>query len=159
MISFRALPLACLSLSVLFVASGCGGGEQTGQTLYGTVSLNGEPVDNGVIKFNKKTAGSTSVAPIQSNGSYEAKMSRSVAGIEPGEYVVDIESWQVEPGQSRDGKEYPNGLSAVPPEYRPGGEKEFTVSIAPNSDNEVDFAMTGTSETDADVETMKAATE
>lgn len=132
---------------------GCGGSESTGSTLEGNVTLNGQPIGVGVINFDPQQTGSTAVATIQEDGSYEARMSRSLVGIEPGTYSVRIEAWKYPPGAFVDGKEYVNGVSAVPPEYQPGGAKALTVTIEKDTAHEVDFEMQGESEDAATVET------
>lgn len=148
-----------ISLAVIASAaiglSGCGGSESTGATITGTVTLNGTPIDNGVINFNPIGSGSTAVAPIEPNGSYEARMSRSLVGIEPGEYSVSIEAWKYPPGAIIDGKEYVNGVSAVPPAYRVGGEKQLKLTIEAGQAHDVDFALEGDGEDEKSAKTTK----
>ncbi len=79
-----AAPLACI---VLFGVIGCGG---TGRiALSGTVTYNGEPIDNGTIGFVSNTsgaAGGTASATI-TDGKYAFD---SEHGPPPGKYKVEI---------------------------------------------------------------------
>lgn len=147
--------LTFLFAPLVLVPLGCSGKDSTGSTLEGRVTLNGQPIDNGVINFDPKLGGSTAVAPINPDGSYEARMSRSLVGIQPGEYVVSIEAWKYPPGAIVDGKEYVDGVSAVPPDYRPGGAKEISITIESNESHSMDFELQGEGESEASVESQE----
>jgi hypothetical protein len=79
--------LGILLLNVL-VCTGCGGRPAR---VSGTVTLDGKPVDHGMVSFTPASGGMLASGVIQSDGSYDLKTNRD-SGLEPGEYLVAVES-------------------------------------------------------------------
>ena len=132
-----------LLATAALLSAGCGGTETTGSTLTGKVLINGEPARGGLIHFIPQGGSSSSAgSPIAEDGSYSARMSRSLEGIEPGEYIVGFEVYQIEPGGTVDGRLYPEGVPGVPASIA-SGDNPIRITVAPNTDMEEDFNLEG----------------
>lgn len=127
---------AFLAGILLTAAIGCSGGEETGSTLSGSVLFNGEPVPNAMLQFVPQGDGSSAVASADADGRYEAKMSRSMAGIEPGTYDVTISGNITQGGQT----------VSLPRRYADAGQSGLTVFIEPDTEVRQDFELTGETE-------------
>ena len=91
----RAAALAAAALS-LFV-SGCSGG---GGTVSGTVTLDGTPIQGGVVTFHPVGEGPSAIGAVKKDGTYEVTIGNQTA-IPPGEYLVTVdygEATTSEPG-------------------------------------------------------------
>lgn len=92
----RLLPLrrfAALAVAgCLLVLSGCGGTESEAATASGTITLDGQPVEAGVITFVPVEGTQSGIARIGQAGKWNAKVSKSKMGLPPGRYKVTIES-------------------------------------------------------------------
>lgn len=130
-------------LILAVITSGCGGGESAGSTLTGTVTLDGVPVESGTVQFQPLGEGSTAYALIE-DGEYTAFMSRSLSGINPGNYRAAVLAYLVEPGaMDEQGKMFPNGKAAVPRRYLGYDTSGLQVDIAPGEDVVFDIEMSG----------------
>ena len=127
-------------LSLLSLALGCGGEPSPRQSIYGKVTLDGEPVDKGVITF-KPAAGTT--GPVVGNsileGEYELEEGQ---GPVTGEWNVEIsrmvqgeERVVIIPGEEPD---YVR-VETIPPQYNKATTLKVTVK---EGSNEHDFILT-----------------
>lgn len=85
-----ALPRAVAAFAALtaILSAGCGGDDR--QAISGSVTLNGRPLDQGVIVFVSADAKSPTQASTQiANGSYQIPQAQ---GLVPGKYKVSISS-------------------------------------------------------------------
>ena len=124
--------LYCSCTVILLAAVGCGGMPAT---VSGLVTLDGEPVDHGVVGFNPKSGGMKAVGIIQSDGSYAVKTNRD-EGLNLGQYAVTVVVR--EPGiQDKYGGPPRPGKFIVPQKYsrtRSSG-LEFDVTSGQNTIN------------------------
>lgn len=70
------------------LAIGCGGKPSE---VSGTVTLDGKPLERGLVGFTPLNGGMRASGPIESDGSYTLSTNRD-AGLEPGEYTVSVVS-------------------------------------------------------------------
>ena len=76
-----------VSLSLLYLV-GCGGKPAS---VYGVVTLDGKPLERGVVSFTPANGGMLAAGIIQSDGSYKLSTNRE-SGLETGEYVTTVVS-------------------------------------------------------------------
>jgi len=140
MIPKNFLCLCVFSLLVITLSAGCGssgGGGRIG--IAGTVSVDGEPLDTGVITFIPVSQGVAAGGGIV-EGLYQIESSE---GLSPGEYKVEIDS------KKPTGKKVPETIgtgmvdeyaSVIPENYN--RKTELKVHIQPGEDNKHDFTLT-----------------
>jgi len=111
---------------------GCGESDPRGrQTISGTVTLNGQPLDNGAISFEPLDANTGIGAGANiTDGSYTVPREQ---GLPPGEYVVRItsaDSAQAEPVEEMPG-EAPKTLAKerIPPDWNVQSTHKIQVTI------------------------------
>ena len=106
--------LLLLAVPILLGLAGCGD-SQVG-VVSGTVTLDGRPLDQGLVVFEDREKGVSVNAAIESDGSFVVK-TYDQAGLPPGEYTV-----AVKPGQVGDGE---TPLVGDPIEAQQGGSVEI----------------------------------
>lgn len=99
---FRVLTVLAVATCVALV--GCGGGVERAD-VYGTVTYQGEPVEEGTISFEPKDKGPL-VATNITEGEYQLKGDR---GVPPGSYHVKISS------TVEDTEAFEEGMGPEPP--------------------------------------------
>lgn len=130
-------------LAVLPLAAGCGGEESEDSTLTGKVLFDGKPVSNGLLKFEPTTGSQSGLATVSADGTYEARVGRSMVGLPTGTYKVVVEAWEVMPGNiGDDGKVYPNGKPLVPQSYSTAATSPLSITVQPGA-NEIDLELEG----------------
>jgi hypothetical protein len=103
----RGLTLANLAVMLsLFVLVGCGGKPAS---VSGVVTLDGNPLERGMVGFAPTGGGMRAAGFIQSDGSYTLRTNRE-SGLNTGEYLVTVVSR--EPGE-----ENPQGGPPMPGPY------------------------------------------
>jgi hypothetical protein len=128
-ISFALAATLCLALG------GCG---HSRVAVHGTVTINGEPMDLGMITFVPEDANQTNVAGKVSDGKYSLDATR---GPFPGKYHVQI-FWA-----KKTGRQVPNGEGGMQDETAEGlparfnTDTELTATISSWS-NSLDFNLT-----------------
>lgn len=133
MMVFRS---GCVLALVAILATGCGDSTGPGAKVAGNVSINGEPVEKGMISFSPRESGigKPTTADIV-DGRYEAK------DVPIGNVLVQIHATK-ETGKmvadQDEGGEYAEVLDLVPEKYRSG--IETTISAEEESH---DFELTG----------------
>jgi len=116
---------ACLLVAVM---AGCGPSGDSRQAVRGTVTLDGQPLAEGIISFRPApgTSGNTAGGAIR-QGRFELPAER---GLPPGEYVVQIQSYE-RTGRTVDTTDDPLGGPAaperVPIRFRQTGQLKATV--------------------------------
>ncbi len=139
----RSLLVALLGIVVL----GCNQTEHAGAAGRGTVTYNSQPLTEGMVFFNPVGRGATSRGMLTSDGKFELMTGASMQGVGPGEYVVTIESWIVQPGDAdATGKERPRGVSRIPRNYTEIDKSEFKATITEAGPNEFTFELQGEGE-------------
>lgn len=126
-----------LALGALAVA-GCGGGPKLGK-VYGTVTLDGQPLPNAKVTFQPTfEGGSPSDAVTNENGEYVLKFLEGKEGALVGEHQVRISTYRqlssTDPGGPGEVPE------RVPAKYNT--ETELTKEVTKGS-QEISFALTG----------------
>ena len=128
----------CGIIVVLAMFSGCGSSDGR-VAVAGSVTLDGQPLDNGVITFipQEKKVGSAGAA-IES-GKYQVPAKR---GLLPGKYLVAIDA--SDPAQTAARPDHPTmaiPVSRIPLRYN--GETELKAEVRADDDNRFDFAPQG----------------
>lgn len=129
----RTLLAAAVGVAVLGLAAGCGGPPQA--TVSGTVTLDGQPVENGTISFYPTAnAGQTAGGGIE-NGRF------TVTG-SPGEMTVLISANKVVGKQKmfKDGPETDKIVELIPDRYNK--TSELKVTLSPGVNEGVNFDLT-----------------
>jgi len=139
MIPKSLLCLCIFSLLVITLSAGCGSNGGDGRVgIAGTVSVDGEPLDTGVITFIPVGQGVAAGGKIV-EGLYQIKPSE---GLSPGEYKVEIDS------RKPTGKKVPETIGAgmideyasvLPAKYN--RKTELKVHIQSGDDNKHDFKL------------------
>jgi len=135
--NFRPLMMGIIG-SLVF--AGCGG-DEAGPALHevsGTVSLDGEPVQDGRIQFRSKTAEAKAYSAPITSGEYEVQT-------EPGSMSVEITASRIIPGKfgesaSPDDPPPPLSEMYIPEQYN--SKTTLTADIQADLDNVVPFDLT-----------------
>ncbi|WP_169976909.1 hypothetical protein [Tautonia rosea] len=141
----RSHQVATMALLALTISvAGCGGGDGLDrQAVTGTVTLDGQPLETGLITFDPASAtAETSTATEIVNGTYTFS---SQTGPVPGEYRVVINSSggeMVEPpaGQAPGDTYLPPPEEKVPRKYN--SQTTLTATVASGSNEPINFELT-----------------
>jgi len=107
---------------MLLVISGCGGSEQV-QTVSGTVSYRGNPLESGLVSFFPG-GGRPIGAPIKADGTYQAELP-------PGDYGVAISSSPKVPADLQEGDPPPpRDPNALPIRYSTPNQSGLRVTVS-----------------------------
>ena len=121
---------AALGLCCLASMGGCGGSGDVERTVVsGAVSYDGQPIDDGTIRFvpTKGTQAPVAAAQIQ-NGRYSAD---AKGGVPVGTHRVEIEAFRADPNAAADAD--PGSIEGsareqfIPEKYNTNSELELTV--------------------------------
>lgn len=118
---FLRRSLAFLSLSALLFSAGCGGGPSE-YTVSGTVTFDGQPVDQGEIRFMPADGQGTPYAGPIAGGKFECRVSA-------GQKRVEINATRESATPAPDG--LPNFESYIPAAYN--SQSTLTATIPPDS--------------------------
>lgn len=116
-------------LSALGLALGCGGGGPKVFTVTGTVTFDGQPVEQGEIVFFPADIGSPCAGSI-AGGKFECR-------VPAGENRVEITATRESPTPASDG--LPNYESYIPAQYNT--ESTLTASVAAGGENTFTFEL------------------
>ncbi len=131
---FRRLAIVCCMISVV----GCGGGESSKPSakVQGTVTYQGNPVEEGSVGFFDRKMGTGGNAPISADGTFETERP-----IVYGSYEVSImppvEEKEI-PGSMP--AKLPKPMANIPQKYRDGRTSGFKAEINATNTN-FDFEM------------------
>jgi hypothetical protein len=128
--------LSCSLAVALTISAGCGSGQEASVT--GLVTLDGAPVERGRIMFVPAESGAGAFATIKPDGKYAARTG-SASGLEPGDYLIAVQSRGDSIRDPKGGPPLPGKL-LTPKKYAQSRTSEFQISIEPGS-NEVDFEL------------------
>jgi len=87
-ISF-ASALLLTSLTVIF--TGCGSSESAGSTASGVVTVDGNPLESGLLQFYPQGEGRPAFAQIGDGGAFEVATTAGISGVAPGVYRVAVQ--------------------------------------------------------------------
>ena len=76
-----------LVIACLWLAAGCGGPHDS--SVYGTVTLDGKPLETGTVTFHPAGEGAVAYGRIGADGNYRLHTGAE-QGLAPGEYVVTV---------------------------------------------------------------------
>lgn len=135
--------LTCCGLFVGLAASGCtGSADPLGrQEISGSVTLDGQPLDTGSIRFEPQEGGATASGAMIVNGVYAVPANQ---GLAPGVYRVFITAVEAD-SEKRTGEEVMNNpgppkKELIPAKYNQ--QSEVTVEVKAESPNNFDFPIT-----------------
>jgi hypothetical protein len=125
--------MACLLLILL---TGCGQGDNR-QAVHGTVTLDGKPLPEGVIRFQPAPGvdGNTSGGPIL-NGRFDIPAAK---GLQPGSYLVQIQSFEETGRMVTDPMSGASTPDRAPILFR---ETSLKATITAGAETAHDFALT-----------------
>lgn len=92
----RYLPILIFAFSLLML-NGCSNSGPQLIEVHGKVTYQGKPVTQGTVSFSPKSSSvggiRTGVGAIKSDGSYELQALPGKKGVQPGEYLVSVNSY------------------------------------------------------------------
>lgn len=144
--------MALVILLAVAIMGGCGKKNPLGRrAISGTITLNGEPLDDGSIQFSPHQRSSVASGGIIKNGRYRLPANK---GLPPGVYLVRVFS-PVEVAQptqevtvpgpasspANGPMQPPPGEERIPPEYNL--ESTQTIEVSSDGDNVFNFDIQG----------------
>ncbi len=135
--TIRALLLAALA------ALTCGCGSDAGR-VSGTVSVGGQPLSQGTVVFEDRSAGISVNATIGPNGKYTAK-TYDLNGLPPGKYQVAVRPDRLGDGEtplvSDPSGESPDTVSAIPEKFHSLETSGLTATVEAGANESFDFDL------------------
>ena len=129
--------LACCSFLVVGLA-GCGSNAES--TVYGTVTLDGEPLDHGSVTFVPNTnEGRAASGSIDTGGNYKVQAGQT-GGLPAGEYVVKVSSREPAKPNPQGGPPTPGKL-LTPKRYFNSNRSGLNFQVEAGS-NEINLELT-----------------
>lgn len=121
--------LLLFTASLIFsMTAGCGGPTDGRISVSGTVTIDGKPLSDGSVTFYSNNA-SSGVGIIE-GGKFTVSQSATSEGMQPGNYQVAIQSWEVEPGSVNEaGDIVEDGKSRIPEKYNSTATSELLANI------------------------------
>lgn len=132
--------IVCLTIASVS-AQGCGPNVPANPTTYavhGKVTLDGQPVKRGFVRFDPTSPGKGVAAEgeIQADGSYEARAFVGQRGTTPGDYKVYVAAV----ARPQEGETNPQPLD-LPAKYQSAGTTDITKSVTAG-ENSIDIELT-----------------
>jgi len=115
------------SLCCALMLAGCSGNDGR-VTVTGTVTLDGQPLSDGTITFVGSNGASAGVGSID-NGSFTISKTGNAEGMDPGSYKVQVESWEVQPGEPQDDGTFAEGKTRIPEKYNKAADSGLTAEV------------------------------
>jgi len=123
--------MICAATAIALVSVGCGGNSDGQREVSGTVSLDGQPIENGEIVFHPVSGdGAAQGGPIK-DGKFQFQATA-------GEKRVEITATREAATPAPDG--LPNYVSYIPAQYN--SKSTLKETVQENSDNEFEFKLT-----------------
>jgi hypothetical protein len=130
-VALTAFGMWVLITTGLFIA-GCR--ESTNKiSTAGSVTYNGEPLNNGAIAFYPVT-GRPTIVSLSADGHY-------TVDLDPGHYVVTVQSSTKLPEGFKEGDPVPPPKHVLPPEYSVRARSKLSATIKANQTEPVDFTL------------------
>jgi hypothetical protein len=125
---------ALVALAALGLLSGCGGDGRLG--VSGTVTVDGKPLESGVISFQPAAGnqGHSAGTSIQA-GHYEVEAGK---GLLPGEYQVRIQAFR-KTGRMVEDPQFGQVEETVPMDFKEG--RSLTATVSASEKNKIDFEL------------------
>jgi len=122
-----------LMASAAVAISGCGKPSET-QSVHGSVSYKGEPIESGSVTFFPLN-GRPIMAALSGEGEYDVELP-------PGEYVVAISAGGQLPLGFKEGDPPPPPPKVIlPPEYSTQAKSTLKATVAPDQSEPIDFKL------------------
>jgi hypothetical protein len=137
-VSSRLSTLSQLAIAaILLVGGGCGGSADGRLPVSGAVTLDGTPLDQGVIAFHSEEAGRPPVETVIAAGEYFIAADK---GLLPGSYKVAIDSAD-STGKTASPVQYSMAIpvSRIPLKYN--GETTLVAAVDATADNVFNFQL------------------
>jgi hypothetical protein len=123
----------------LVLAIGCGGPTSTRRTVQGSVTLKGQPLDQGTITFFPASGGGSVGGALITNGKY---LLPAEQGLEPGSYRIAISSPEpstTTPEEYAAGKMPLSAPDRIPNDFN--AASKHTIEVTASGANTFDFAV------------------
>ncbi|TWT86660.1 hypothetical protein Mal64_34890 [Pseudobythopirellula maris] len=134
----RGAVASVVALLALMTA-GCGGPYDA--TVYGAVTLDGQPLPSGTVSFFPTSDGPTAYSRIDDSGMYQIRTGRE-KGLPPGEYAVTVVAREKPTvDQSNSGGPPPAGRMLTPQRYRNRDQSGLVYTVEPGA-NQIDLELT-----------------
>ncbi len=121
-----------LLMFVSLLSAGCGGDTLETVTVSGTVTIDGTPLDNGVVRFvpTDTDKGRLATGAIKEGGKFELATAGST-GVLEGDYKVTVESMKITPDVPQKDRELGIGgkESAIPKKYNSAETSGLTEKV------------------------------
>lgn len=131
---FRGAAALGLIAFLFLTASGCGGRDDLGN-VSGKVTLDGQPIENAVLRFVPRGEGSVAVGRTDADGEYYLMFSLEVKGASLGENVVRISTHDIDVDENGNEVSIPE---RIPAKYN--DDSELVVTVEPGN-NRHDFEL------------------
>jgi len=82
-------PRSVVGTLIILLLCSCAGCNGSPASVSGTVSLDGKPLDRGMVSFQPRSGGQLATGTIQSNGRYSLSTNRE-QGLQAGEYIATV---------------------------------------------------------------------
>lgn len=128
-----------LLIVIVVCSSTVGCGSQYDSQVYGTVTLDGIPLERGVIAYYPKKEGPTAHGVISTDGEYSVMTGRE-NGIPPGEYDVTVVSNE-KPNTSQDNGPPSPGMKLTPEHLSDRKTTDLHYTVEPGN-NQIDLSLT-----------------
>jgi hypothetical protein len=129
---------AFLSALLALLLAGCGPGRGR-VPVSGTVTFDGQPLENGAIRFGGEQ-GAAGVGDIV-NGRFSMSETGSQGGVLPGNYDVLISSWIEERGSVRADGSFSPGITRIPLVYLDPGKSGLKAEVKAGEANQFSFEL------------------
>ncbi len=133
---FKSLLAAFALAPFVASSSGCGGGHSSSAT--GVVTYDGKPLDHGSITLVPVNGGAGAAASIKPDGAFAIR-SGSMEGLEPGDYIVTVQSRGDVIVSPRGGEPMPGKL-LTPQKYTSSKTSDLRATIKPGK-NELNLEL------------------
>jgi hypothetical protein len=119
---------------------GCGGRYDS--TVTGVVSVDGKPLNVGLVTFDPLDSGSSAYGNISTDGTYTLYTGRE-QGLTSGEYGVSVTAYEPSAAPGPKGGPPPMGKALVAERYRSPSTSGLKLTVKPG-DNKLDLELTAT---------------